>query len=268
MTAADAPAPPDLTVIPCKCCGADARIYGAVEFNRTCEDHRGAVFPPTGVDIPYHRCVQCGFLFTIAFDHFTPDDFQRHIYNASYILADPDFVERRPAANATLIHQNFGHAASALRVLDYGGGNGVLAQRLRQLGFDHAETYDPFYEGSRRPTGTFDLVTAFEVLEHTPTPRDTLADMASFLSRDGMLFCSTLMQPDSIDRERLNWWYAAPRNGHVSLYSGPALAALATCVGLRWAAANQLLQVFFRGSVPAFAAGLVAGAGPGIPIRA
>ncbi|MBK8250862.1 MAG: class I SAM-dependent methyltransferase [Gemmatimonadetes bacterium] len=259
MTATTAdPAPDvDLQHLPCKCCGGDAAVYGAVEFNRTCEDREVPVFPPTGVDIPYHRCAGCGFIFTIAFDHFGAAEFGQYIYNDNYPLADPDFAERRPASNAELLRRNFGGAAAQLKVLDYGGGNGLLAERLQALGFTGATTYDPFYAGSERPRGTFDLVTAFEVLEHTPTPRETLADMASLLSSEGMLFCSTLLQPPDIDQLRLRWWYAAPRNGHVSLYSRPALTALAASVGLTYGGGNELLHIFHRGTLPSFATQLV-----------
>jgi 2-polyprenyl-6-hydroxyphenyl methylase/3-demethylubiquinone-9 3-methyltransferase len=252
-------APQDLTVVPCKCCGGEARVYGSVEFNRTCEDRHAPVFAPTGEDIPYHRCSRCGFLFTIAFDHFTPALFQQFIYNDAYVLADPDFVERRPVSNAELLHRTFGHAAPSLRILDYGGGNGLMADRMRQLGFQDVETYDPFYAGSTRPTGSFDLVTSFEVLEHTPTPRETLADMASFMSAESLLFCSTLLQPGDIDRIGLGWWYAAPRNGHVSLHSHESLAGVAAGIGLHLAGGNDLLHAFHRGRLPKFAERLLAG---------
>ncbi|MBL8959128.1 MAG: class I SAM-dependent methyltransferase [Gemmatimonadetes bacterium] len=258
MTATAAgPVAEDLERLTCKCCGGTAAVYGAVEFNRTCEDREVPVFPPSGVDIPYHRCSACGFIFTIAFDHFGAAEFGQYIYNDAYPLADPDFADRRPASNAELLRRNFGAAAGRLRVLDYGGGNGLLARRLQELGFTGAATYDPFYAGSSRPQGTFDLITAFEVLEHTTTPRDTLVDMASLLSPEGMLLCSTLVQPPDIDQLRLRWWYAAPRNGHVSLYSPRALTALAASAGLTYGGGNELLHVFHRGTLPAFATQLV-----------
>jgi hypothetical protein len=129
-TAADPQADVDLQRLTCKSCGGDALVYGAVEFNRTCEDREAPVFPPTGVDIPYHRCSACGFIFTIAFDHFGAAEFGQYIYNDAYPLADPDFAERRPTSNAELLRRNFGEVAGQLRVLDYGGGNGLLARRL------------------------------------------------------------------------------------------------------------------------------------------
>ncbi len=260
MTVAAAPetdSVADLTVVPCKCCGAPAMLFGAVDFNRSCEDRNARVFEPSGVDIPYHRCTGCGFAFTIAFDEFTPELFRQHIYNEAYPLVDPDFADARPTSNADVLHRTFGHAATSLRVLDYGGGNGLLAQRLRERGFTDVVTYDPFYEGSVRPQGTFDLVTSFEVLEHTPAPQQTFAELAGFRRPDGLLFCSTLLQPADILTSKLSWWYAAPRNGHVSLYTTQALSSLAQHHGLTIGSCDALLHVAFRGSVPAWARGLI-----------
>jgi 2-polyprenyl-6-hydroxyphenyl methylase/3-demethylubiquinone-9 3-methyltransferase len=259
MTSPDATAEPsasnDLSIVPCKCCGAPALVYGAVDFHRSCEDRHAPVFEPAGVDIPYHRCGSCGFLFTIAFDHFTPAQFSAFIYNDAYPLVDPDFDNVRPRHNEQLLLRNFGEAAGRLRVLDYGGGTGLLAKRLREQGVN-ADSYDPFYDASARPHGQYDLVTAFEVMEHTTTPYDTLQEMASFVRPDGLLLFSTLVQPAEIDELGLRWWYAAPRNGHVSLYSHRSLAALGERLQMATGSCGDLIHVAVRSTIPAWASAL------------
>lgn len=246
--------PRDLHSIPCKCCAGTATLCAGIDFNRSCEDRRGQVFAPAGVDIPYHRCAACGFAFTIAFDDLTPAQFAEHIYNDEYVRADPDFLEVRPANSARLIEQSFGHAAAQLRILDYGGGDGRLARALTGLGFPHVETWDPFY-ATDPPEGRFDLVTAFEVMEHSPTPRETLSQMLDFMAPGGMLFFSTLLQPEPAPRLE-DWWYAAPRNGHVSLYTRPALRALADSLGVATGSDAGLMHVVFRERPPAWAASI------------
>ena len=225
---------------------------GAVDLNRTCEDFTAAVFAAARVAIPYHRCPRCGFIFSVALDHLARDDWQRLIYNDAYVLADPDFVHRRPWHNAGMIAERFG-ATPTISLLDYGGGNGSLAHELGRRGFASAHTYDPFYQGSARPARSFDLVTSFEVLEHTPTPYETLRDMRWFMDEKGLLFFSTLLQPPNIDTLGLSWWYAAPRNGHVSLYSRASLDALMERLGLRWGSCSDLIHVAYRKRPPAFA---------------
>ena len=66
---------------PCKCCGALAFLYGVVDFHKNCEIYRRNVLEISGVPIYYHRCPECGFIFTTAFDHFTNEDFQQYVYN-------------------------------------------------------------------------------------------------------------------------------------------------------------------------------------------
>jgi 2-polyprenyl-6-hydroxyphenyl methylase/3-demethylubiquinone-9 3-methyltransferase len=214
-----------LLEIRCKCCGGAARYFGSADFNDHCLRHQQHVLPRANVPVPYHRCATCGFLFTAAFDRFTPDDFRRYIYNEQYILADPEYAEARPRRSAEFVARIL-PAAKGLRILDYGGGNGVHAQTLRTLGFANIEVYDPFVEQfSRRPQGQFDLVTCSEVVEHSPDPRGVLGELCDLIHDDGMIFFTTLLQPPDIHQLGTSWWYLAPRNGHVSLFTTDALIA-------------------------------------------
>lgn len=242
-----------LATATCKCCGAAAKIFDVVDFNKNAEITRGReVLDLCGIPVYYHRCDDCGFIFTVAFDTFSPEEMAEFVYNDQYVLVDPDFVDRRPSVNAQSMVEIFG-ATRDLRILDYGGGNGLLARHLRDAGFTSVQTYDPFVaEHSTPPTGRFDLVVAFEVLEHTCDPRGTIEEMASLVSDSGLLMFSTLLQPPEIESIRLSWWYAAPRNGHVSLYSRESLARLVEPLGLAFGSASDNLHVLFR-QIPDFA---------------
>jgi hypothetical protein len=236
----------------CKCCGMDAPLYGVADFHKNCHKEAQEPLALSGIPIYYHRCRDCGFLFTVAWDAWSPEDFARQIYNAEYLRVDPDYVERRPHFNAQMLAQLLGHAPD-LRLLDYGGGSGLLAARLRQHGFCSADTYDPFVaEHQTRPQGLYDCVVSFEVLEHTTTPHETLADMTAMLKRDGIVLFSTLVQTAEFDAQGMNWWYIGPRNGHVSLYSRAALNHLANDLGYQFGSFNDNLHVLFR-QVPEFA---------------
>lgn len=236
----------------CKCCGADAPPFGVVDFHKNCEIVRRKVLGVSGVPIYYHRCPECGFLFTTAFDHFTTDDFRRHIYNDEYVLVDPDYRADRARGNAELAIELF-RPARPDRLLDYGGGNGTLAAHLRAAGFPDVETFDPFVpEHAERPDGRFDCVVCFEVVEHSTDPERTFADMCDFLDEPGLILFSTLLQPPDIESQGLNWWYAGPRNGHVSLFSPASLRSIVEPLGYGLASFNQNLHVMFR-EVPDFA---------------
>ena len=204
--------------------------YGVVDFHKNCEIYRPKGLDVSGVPIYYYRCPACGFIFTTAFDHFTKDDFLRYIYNEEYLLVDPDYQDVRPRANAGCVCNLFS-AARPRRILDYGGGNGVLGGLASCRGFPSGGYLRPLCPSllGTKPADRFDCVVSFEVVEHSTDPARVFADMNDFLTESGLILFSTLLQPADIDHQGLNWWYAAPRNGHVSLYdreSGAGCAAL------------------------------------------
>jgi hypothetical protein len=102
---------------------------------------------------------------------------------------------------------------------------------LRKLGYRDVESYDPF-SSPDRPTGSFDIVTCFEVIEHTPAPVETLRDMCGYLKHDGCIIVSQTLQPPDILQLRGSWWYLGPRNGHICTFTADAMAYLAQACGL------------------------------------
>ncbi len=198
--------PVEATKATCKCCGAMAYSYGFVDFHDNCESRRRKVLDPSGVLIRYFRCPSCHFVFSTDFDGFTHDDFRRHIYNDDYVLVDPDYREERPRSNAATLCNLF-PGARPERVLDYGGGEGLLAELLGAAGFPRVETYDPFVPRfAARPTGRFDCIACFEVLEHATDPAGVFAEMSELLADPGLVLFSTLLQPADMAFQGLSWW--------------------------------------------------------------
>lgn len=214
----------------CKVCGEPTGLFGVVDFNKHCSMDDPYRFGLADVAVHYNRCSMCGLLFTDFFDSWSLDDFSRFIYNDDYIKVDPEYASVRPMRDADGLARHFA-AFKHCRILDYGSGSGALARRLKELGFDHVENYDPFTSPSA-PGGQFDLITCFEVLEHSPDPVRTLAQLGTFLRRDGIVIFSTAMQPADIGHIRTNWWYVGPRNGHVSMFTEDTIALLGQRVGL------------------------------------
>lgn len=70
----------------------------------------------------------------------------------------------------------------------------------------------------------------------------------------------TLVQPADILKLRMGWWYIGPRNGHVTLFTRPALSLLWRRHGLTTGSASDNLHVAYRGQPPAFARHLFGGA--------
>jgi 2-polyprenyl-6-hydroxyphenyl methylase/3-demethylubiquinone-9 3-methyltransferase len=231
--------------VPCKCCDGEARIFGVVDFNTTCAKHT-APAQPVGVPIYYHRCRTCGFLFTVAFDDFGPQDFRQWIYNEQYKSVDPDYDDLRPRRASALIAKMF-QEYHHLPILDYGCGNGTLASLLREAGFSRVDIYDPFVpQYSTRPSERYDILLSFEVVEHSPHPAKIFDDMDQLLKPNGMILFTTLLQPAQMEQAGVGWWYIGPRNGHVSIFSNDSLHRLAGRRGFNFISFTSDLHVFSR----------------------
>ena len=235
------------SALPCKICGNAAPLFSVVDFSKSCEEHHGKRLPLVGIPVYYRRCGTCGFLFTDAFDDWSVDEFRAHIYNDDYPSVDPDYLTKRPKWNADQVTNFWGEIRTTVRVLDFGGGNDALCSALRANGFSTAISYDPIVpEFSRRPAGKFDLVTCFETIEHMPDPMAGIASILEFADDPGLILYSTVALPADTDVGGAGWWYVAPRNGHVSIFTPQALAAAWGHHGYKTVSQNQNIHFAFR----------------------
>lgn len=241
----------------CKICGAPSPLVGVVDFHKQCLENTNYALRPSGIPIYYRRCQNCAFIFTDMFDDWSREEFASRIYNADYANVDPDFAEARPRANANWLIKLFGARRKEISCLDYGGGNGRLSEQLREAGFARAATFDEFNaEHCNMPPGDFNLVTCFEVFEHVSDPKGLVIALERIIGIRGMILFSTLLQPAEIGRLGLSWWYIAPRNGHISIFSKKSLARLLNDVGLKMGSFDTGRHIAFR-ELPDFAAGLL-----------
>lgn len=237
--------------VPCKVCNAPAHFMGALDFNKHCMEQPGTKLPPYGFAVYYRRCKACGFVFTNAFDAWEPADFTRHIYNEDYIKIDPGFDTFRPESNAQLVAALLASRKDTVSILDFGGGNGHLAGHLRAAGFSLCDTYDPFsVDFATPPRRQYDVITCFEVLEHTPDPIGTTTAISRLLNTDGVVIFTTMVQPEDFEKQGLSWWYIGPRNGHISIHSTTSLELLWKTVGFSVASPTDTLHIATR-EVPA-----------------
>lgn len=243
----------------CKICGGTCAPFGEVSFLRAC----GRPDPAPGGGAPkvrYQRCTECGLLFTAAFDAWSGEDFQAHVYNDAYLELDPDYVEKRPMGTARMLIGAFGHARGEIRALDYGGGNGLVARELRDAAFA-CETYDPFSTEHRAPpAGRFNLISCIEMVEHLPHPMETLADLVRFADESALILFTTLLQPDDILQQGMGWWYIGPRNGHLTMHTPRSLSLMWARLGFACASLSPGAHVAFR-NPPPFALPLLMRAG-------
>lgn len=242
----------------CPVCGGASSLLDVVDFNKSCEEAKGKFLSLAGIPVYYALCSNCGFCFTPELMTWKLQKFKERIYNDEYILVDPDYIEARPRANAANLISMFGDSAHSIKHLDYGGGSGLLVNLLRQSNWQ-STSYDPFVNRnvSVEQLGKFDLITAFEVFEHVPNVQELMSNLRSLLSPYGLVLLSTLLSDGNIHaKQRISWWYASPRNGHISLFSRNSLAILAKNSGFSFGSFSVGFHAFYT-KVPRWADHLI-----------
>jgi hypothetical protein len=232
----------------CPVCENQTFILDVVDFNKSCEEPRGKFLPLSGIPIYYNHCTDCSYTFAPEFKMWTEKDFLEKIYNDQYIEIDPDYLEARPKSNFQILKKFFSEQNKFIKHLDYGGGNGKLSQLLREDGWN-SETFDPFPDGgmSINDLGKFNLITAFEVFEHVPDIHILMKNLTLLMSDDCLILFSTLVSDGHIKpRNRINWWYASPRNGHISVFSKQALSILGSKYTLDFGSFNDGFHCYCR----------------------
>lgn len=238
--------------IVCPICSMSAQYLDAVDFNKSCEEARGIHLHKSGMLIRYYLCDACGFCFAPDIATWDKAEFKSRIYNDEYAAVDPDYLQNRPISNANMLDDSL--AGAGIRHIDYGGGSGLLSESLRSKGWNSV-SYDPFVNADKQVTdlGQFDLITAFEVFEHVPDVDALFADFKKLTKPDTLIIFSTLLSDGQIARgQSLQWWYASPRNGHISLFSKDSLHCCVQRHGFKLISFSTVLHVAFR-SIPSWA---------------
>lgn len=233
----------------CPVCGCISKEYFTVPFDRTM-DRVESEFRKQGGDVAYNVCPNCGLVFAPEMVKWSEKDFRERIYNEDYPKIDRDFEEAR----AKRAFDSLGPllAARNERHLDYGCGNGLLSKMLEETGLS-SDGYDPYYGGKRPPYWfKYSVVTCLETLEHVTDPNMAFFDFSAHLVKGGMLVITTPLydfnNPATFGVEPSKWPMAAPRNGHVCIYSVRTLRHLAARHGFMFKEAQSDFntQVFQR----------------------
>lgn len=243
-------------VAPCKICNGETCLFDVVDFNKSCADDQ-YVLGFAAIPVIYRRCTQCQFIFTDFGDSFESKEWETYVYNKDYLTVDSAYLDTRPCHNARELMSFLAGRRKTVVGLDYGGGNGKAAALLRANGWQF-DSYDPYGSTEMSPErlGYYNFWSAIEVFEHVTDPVASLEKMLSMAGPGKLLILIGTSTHDGHVSEatRLSWWYAAPRNGHISLYSRKSLQVLAGKFGLTYGCGRSgtthlLARGFSRSSI-------------------
>lgn len=220
---------------PCLICDRRVRKYGVATIL--------GKYP-----VSYFRCDHCGFIQS------EPPFWLEEAYAEAITRSDIGMLHRNlrlanPVEGILLAFCN-----PAARFVDYGGGYGLFVRLMRDRGFDFYR-HDPVcenifargFDADLTSRGAYELLTAFEVVEHLPNPRETIAQMLE-LSRNLLIRTHLVPSPPPGLNE---WWYYGLEHGqHVALYSRAALEHLAEYFNLRLVSDGRTLHLLSEKAVP------------------
>lgn len=194
-------------------------------------------------NINYYRCPHCGFIQTE--DAYWLDE----AYSSAIANTDIGLIQR----NIDL-SQKVNYILKLMRepthLLDYGAGYGMFVRMMRDKGWNF-EWYDEYCENlfaqhHEMSREQYDIVTSFEMLEHLPSPLETLDKIFKLT---GTFICTTeltTMNPPKIK----DWWYYAPETGqHVAFYTKKSLQEIANLFKKNLYAKHGII-IFSDGEIP------------------
>ena len=217
----------------CKICGSNTtKIFSGKILNK--------------YEIDYFQCVDCGFIQT------EKPFWLNESYSSAIASTDIGLVSRNIGfQNITswiIIH----YFDCMSKFLDYAGGYGLFVRLMRDKGFDfyrqdvYCENYfAKYFDVDERNLRTkFELVTAFEVLEHLVDPVNEITKIFEY---SDVIFFSTELQPQNQLNSTVDWWYFAAETGqHISFYTVKSLQIIAKKMNCDLYSNNSSLHILTK----------------------
>jgi hypothetical protein len=193
-------------------------------------------------NVDYHKCKNCGFIQTD--EPFWLDE----AYENAITSLDLGIIYRNSHLNIE-IEKLINHCFKESKVfLDYAGGYGIFTRMMRDKGFNfyhhdiHCKNlFANHFELEDSGQAFFDLVTAFEVLEHFSNP---LEEIEKIFKLGANFIFTTELVPENFTSE---WMYIAPETGqHVSFYTEKSLKIIAEKFGYNVYSKDDFIHIFTK----------------------
>jgi SAM-dependent methyltransferase len=171
---------------------------------------------------PFFGCNVCGLIFT---DCFISEEAVEKHYKDQH---SNSFDWMREAKGFVEWIKNMGQPVPllSLSILDYGSGSGLLAEALKNIGFQ-VDCYEPMLHGKFNPnvySKSYDVIILNEVMEHLEDINQILDRIYGILALNGVIIIKTLLtdriinDPENFKESFSRWWYKDDPT-HISFFS-------------------------------------------------
>jgi len=201
-------------------------------------------------DVSYFECSECGFVQT------EKPYWLKESYSSVITSTDVGMIKRNIMFSHIVENVIYGSFDEHGKFLDLAGGYGIFTRIMRDKGFDfyHEDKYcdnifAKYFDVNDLPEKErgFELVTAFEMMEHAENPFEEL-DYIFSITED-FLFSTELIPW----RDFENWWYLGTEHGqHISFYTAKSLELIAKKYGKYYYPHGNLHLISGRNNLKAF----------------
>jgi len=200
----------------CKICGAErSKIFS----KRFLEKY----------DVSFFECQDCGFIQT------EKPYWLKEAYSSAITSTDVGLVHRNVMYSDVIEKIIYRHFDKNNRFLDFAGGYGLFTRLMRDKGLNFwredkfcKNLFAKFFdiENLSENERKFELVTAFEMMEHIENPYKELDKI--FSMTDNFLFSTELVPENDLE----GWWYLGAEHGqHISFFTDKSLKKIAERYG-------------------------------------
>ena len=193
-------------------------------------------------EVDYYRCPACSLIAL-------PDPvWLDEAYTSAIYSGDSGLLRRSRVLSTVTAALIRSEGLSRGTFLDWAGGFGTLTRMMRDKGFDFY-TADPYAKNLLAPgfggdeSATYDLVTAFEVVEHIADPYEELQKLAA---ANDLLFFTTQLQPAEPPRPAEWWYYQLDSGQHITFHTLASLRILAGRLGYQLTSNEDQYHLFHR----------------------
>ncbi|NET19934.1 MULTISPECIES: glycosyltransferase [unclassified Okeania] len=173
--------------------------------------------------IDYFQCQNCNFIQT-EYPYWLSEAYSQAIASSDEGLIFRNLMLSQVTKN--IIDRLFD---SEEKFLDFGGGYGLFVRLMRDIKykFDWQDKYceNLFAQNFKAtPNQKYELVTAFELLEHLVNP---ISDIREILNYSQNILFSTEILPPNNPKPNQWWYYATDEGQHISIYTVKSLQIIA-----------------------------------------